>query len=82
MMIGAIRNDYDIAIICSGDRDYIRVVEALKRMGKDVWVASFSHSVNPGLKNAANKFIDLDKYVAQICLSSSKTNTNASMIPL
>jgi len=69
MLIGAIRDDYDIAILCSGDRDYVPVVEAIKRMGKEVWVASFTHSVNPGLKNAADEFINLDKHVTKICLS-------------
>lgn len=69
---GIMEDSYDIAILCSGDRDYIRVAEVLKRKNKKVWVASFSHSISIGLKSNADKFINLDDYIAEITLSTSK----------
>src|SRR3989442_11881217 len=68
MLLGAHNGEYDTAILLSGDRDYIHVVEAVKRMNKEVTVASFSTAINPGLKNTATKFIKLDDFVDKIRL--------------
>jgi len=41
VLVGAMDNTYDAATLCGGDRDYIQVVERVKRTQKTVWVASF-----------------------------------------
>jgi uncharacterized LabA/DUF88 family protein len=66
MLVNAIDNQYDIATLCAGDRDYIQVVERVKRMNKSVWVAAFSHSVNFGLRQMADRFISLDEVLDRI----------------
>ena len=66
MLDGAITNRYDIATLCSGDGDYIRVVERVKQMGKTVWIATFSGSVSAGLGAAADKLIKLDDVIDRI----------------
>jgi uncharacterized LabA/DUF88 family protein len=60
MLIGAYRGDFDIAILASGDRDYLTVIEELKRIDKQVWVAAFNHTTSPALMTMANRFIPLD----------------------
>lgn len=43
MLSKAFQNAYDIAILVSGDTDYIKVVETLHNIGKIVVIAHFSH---------------------------------------
>jgi len=66
MLIGLLQDDYDIAVLCGGDRDYVQVVELLKRRGKIVWVAAFGDSVNSWLRTVADKYIDLTPILDQI----------------
>ena len=66
LIVGAYRDFYDVGILASGDRDYVRVVQEAKRLKKTIWVASFSSSIAHSLKSCADKFIDLDKYVSEI----------------
>lgn len=65
MLVGLLQNDYDIAVLCGGDRDYVQVVEFLKRRGKLVWVAAFSQSCNSWLRTVGDKFIDLSAVLDQ-----------------
>jgi len=68
LIVGAQRDFYDVGILASGDRDYVRVVQEAKKLGKTMWVASFSSSIAPSLKSCADKFIDLDEYVPQLSI--------------
>jgi uncharacterized LabA/DUF88 family protein len=65
MLVALLQNDYDIAVLCGGDRDYVQVVEFLKRRGKIVWVAAFDQSCNSWLRTVADKFIDLTPLLDQ-----------------
>ena len=67
-IISGVRNEYDIAVLASGDRDFQPLIEELKKIDKVVWVASFNHTVAPALKMLANKFISLDKIKTKISL--------------
>ncbi len=68
LIIGAQKDAYDIGILASGDRDYVRVLQEAKRLRKQVWVASFSNSIAPALKACADKYIALDECVSEITL--------------
>ena len=65
MLVALLQNDFDIAVLCGGDRDYVQVVEFLKRRGKIVWVAAFDRSCNSWLRALADKFIDLTPLLDQ-----------------
>jgi uncharacterized LabA/DUF88 family protein len=41
MLVNAFHNNYDAAVVISGDGDYVPVIEEVKRMGKTVYVAFF-----------------------------------------
>ena len=66
MIVGAQRDNYDIAILASGDLVYVPVVQEVKRLKKTVWVASFSQAFASSLKAAADDPIDLDKRASEI----------------
>ena len=53
-------NNVDSIFLVSGDGDYRPVVEEAIRHGKNVYVAALSSGLNNDLKNAADRFIDLD----------------------
>jgi len=61
-IIEAEANSYDTAIIASGDKDYVRLVNTLKRKNKDVIIASFSQNLSHALRSIADGIIDLDTH--------------------
>ena len=63
MAVDAIRmaNFLDVVVLITGDGDFVPLVEYLKwGMGKQVEVASFGRTTSAKLKEAADRFIDLD----------------------
>jgi len=61
IVIDAIRTapGVDVVILCSGDGDFIPLVEYLKNQGKRVEVMAFERTTSSALKEAADEFIDL-----------------------
>lgn len=43
MVLGAVRDDYDIAVVVSGDTDFVPAIEAVRQFGKRVVWAHFPH---------------------------------------
>jgi len=52
-------DNYDKAILFSGDSDFERAVELLRSKGKRIMVVSAKGSISSELRNAADRFIDL-----------------------
>lgn len=50
----------DTIVLCSGDGDFLQLVEYLKNQGKRVEVIAFGRSTSSKLKEAADEFIDLE----------------------
>lgn len=59
-ILNADSNNFDTAIIASGDIDYVPLVNALKMKDKEVIIASFSRNLSHALENIADDVIDLD----------------------
>jgi CxxC-x17-CxxC domain-containing protein len=72
LVTGAWRNDFDIAVIASGDRDYIPVAESVKRMEKVVRIASFSKALAYGMGSVSDDVINLDEHIKDISLQVYK----------
>lgn len=72
IVIDAIRTSagLDVIVLCSGDGDFIPLVEYLKNQGKRVEVMAFGRSTSTKLKEVADEFIDLDKEVGKFLLKS------------
>lgn len=63
IVIDAIRvaGGVDVIVLCSGDGDFVPLVEYLKNQGKRVEVIAFGKSTSSKLKESADEFIDLSK---------------------
>ena len=57
---------YDVAILVSGDGDFIPAVKVIKSLGLRVEVAMFRNALNPDLKRIADRFIALDELADKI----------------
>lgn len=63
IVIDAIRSSTscDVIILCSGDGDFIPLVEYLKNQGKKVEVIAFGGTTSAKIKEAADEFYDIGK---------------------
>ena len=63
IVIDAIRcaQNVDVIVLCSGDGDFIPLVDYLKNQGKRVEVIAFGKTTSSKLKEVADEFIDLSK---------------------
>ena len=63
IVIDAIRTSQglDVIVLCSGDGDFIPLVEYLKNQGRRVEVMAFGRTTSLRLKEIADEFIDLDQ---------------------
>lgn len=61
IVIDAIRTapGVDVIVLCSGDGDFIPLVEYLKAQGKRVEVMAFAKTTSSALKEIADEFIDI-----------------------
>jgi len=72
-MLGfAFKNAYDVAILVSGDEDYVGAVDEIKRVGKKVEIASFEFAAARELKLIADRFISLETLIDKIELKRTK----------
>ena len=61
MVIRACRDQYDVAVLVSGDRDFVPAVEHVQDIGKRVEVASFDSSTSISLKRICDHYRTLDE---------------------
>jgi len=59
-------NNYDVAVLCSGDQDFIPMIKAVKDMGKRVYVAAFDHSCAEKMKRIPDGYISLSSNFGKI----------------
>lgn len=57
---------YEIAIIVSGDNDFVDAINYIKSKGKKVWIASFINCLGEDTMRVADKCIQLDKLFTTI----------------
>lgn len=61
LVVHALRDHYDVAIVVSGDRDFIPAIQHVQAAGKRVEVAAFSNSVGGELIRTADEFHELGR---------------------
>ena len=63
IVIDAIRTSpsVDVIILCSGDGDFIPLVEYLKNQGKRTEIIAFGKTTSSKLKETADEFFDIEK---------------------
>jgi len=72
MLSHAFRNNFDVAIIVSGDSDYVEAVQEVKNLGKRIEIAAFKASIGKDLKHIADLFIPIDDIASSIELTKEK----------
>lgn len=60
MVVHALKDNYDIAIVVSGDRDFVPAIQQIQAAGKRVMVASFSDCFSPEIKQYCDTYVQLD----------------------
>jgi uncharacterized protein (TIGR00288 family) len=62
----------DTIVLCSGDGDFIQLVEYLKNQGKRTEIVAFERSSSSRLKEVCDEFIDLEKNPEKYLLIKNK----------
>lgn len=53
-------DSYDVAVVVTGDKDFLRAVQYVQDQGKVVKVAAFEHTMSGALRRTADKYVSLD----------------------
>ena len=61
MVVHALKDHYDVAIVVSGDRDFVPAIQHVQSAGKRVEVAAFDNAYNEECKKVADIYHHLDK---------------------
>ena len=61
MVVHALRDNYDVAVVVSGDRDFIPAIQEVQAAGKRVEVAAFNSSCANEMIRQTDKFMPLDE---------------------
>ena len=78
MLRFALKNNYDRAILISGDGDYADIVKMVKDEGKIVEVAMFPASTAQALTQAADVLVELDAELMNGCWLPRQSSTTDS----
>jgi uncharacterized LabA/DUF88 family protein len=68
LLSNAFLDNYDVAVVITGDADYRPVIQEVERLGKTVCVMAFtdtSAKINPELRLIADYFTPLDDIVTR-----------------
>ncbi|GAW91905.1 hypothetical protein DET0347 [Calderihabitans maritimus] len=73
MLSKGYKNHYDIAILISGDADFVQVVQEVKDLAKHVELAYFPNQPCYHLKQVVDKRIELnDRFLEDCWLNTTK----------
>lgn len=71
----SLADKYDTAILVSGDEDFAYAVNAIAYKGVRVEVAGFRSNTSPRLIDVADRFVELDALIAEICKADRGTGS-------
>jgi len=75
MVSKAFQNAFDVAILISGDTDYIKVIETLHSIGKVVVIAHFKHQNISRYNNLCDAHIVLYDDILEKATIKNKNNS-------
>jgi uncharacterized LabA/DUF88 family protein len=67
------KDNYDVAVLCSGDSDFERLIQVLRTFGKEVICVSTKESSSIEVVNAADRFIELKDIIDEIELKEKES---------
>jgi hypothetical protein len=65
LLVNAHQKNFDVAVLVSGDADYLSVVEESKRYSGQIFGCFFEQNINPGLQIAFDRFFPIKFDVGQ-----------------
>lgn len=72
MVVGAYENEYDVAMLVSGDTDYVRAVRAVRARGKRViWCHFIGQRHSDELRQASDESLELGDSLLRTCRRST-----------
>jgi uncharacterized LabA/DUF88 family protein len=72
MLVHSFRDNYDIAVLVTGDGDYVPLVEEVKHQGKRVILQFVSVGLNPRLKVECDAYTDITADLQSYWMSKRK----------
>jgi len=81
MVFFAARNLYEVAILVSGDGDFVHTVQAVKDLGKHVENAYYREGHSRELQRKCDKFIELTDDYLKNCLRPKREAAAATPVP-
>lgn len=66
LISGAYENLYDVAIVVSGDEDFVPALKKVQKLGKKVENAYFISSSSSALKHASDKSICVNHFIKEV----------------
>ena len=67
MLLQAVRNNYDVAVLVSADTDYVEMIQGVKDLGKNVEIALFDPRGSRELRSVADDVIEIDSVYLADC---------------
>jgi hypothetical protein len=58
VLSNAYQDNFDIAVLLTGDGDYVPLIREVQRVGKSVYVAAFNSGLSPQLMLASDEFLE------------------------
>ncbi len=71
-------NNYDTAILVSGDGDFVEAVKDVQDMGKNIELTYFSHDLSMDLRNTCDRYTELTPTLLSLC--TVKTRPEEMMV--
>lgn len=81
MLSLAFENGYDMAVMVSGDADFIEVIDKIQEKGKLVYLACFEEGKSFELQRICDGFVCLDKLLPEPSIKQSKNIVPALKAP-
>ena len=76
MVVHALKDNYDVAVVVSGDRDFIPAIQEVQSAGKRVEVAAFSKSCADEMIRQTDRFVPLDELPLLMMFNPSERKTS------
>ncbi len=67
MLLQAVRDNFDVAVLVSGDTDYVEMVQGVKDLGKNVEVVLFDPRGSRELRSVADEVLEIDSTYLADC---------------
>lgn len=75
----AYQGNFDIAVLAAGDADYVPLIEAVKRLGKRVYLLAFADGLSASLPRVADWYSDPSNILVESWRKAIESHKNGSM---